>query len=166
MKITDTIGGKRGCSPANKTHGMSGTPIYVCWNSMIGRCTRPNHKDYKDYGARGITICDRWLVFENFYLDMAPIHAPGMTIDRRDNNLGYSPDNCRWVSNKVQQRNKRNNRLFTYKGETLCIGEWAERFGMSRTVLHDRLKAGMSIEQALETPVKKYRPRKTSKLSR
>jgi len=81
---------------------------------MIQRCTNPKCRRYKDYGGRGITVCTRWLKFENFYADMGEC-PPGMTLERKDNNKGYYKANCRWATNKEQGNNKRNNRLLTYK---------------------------------------------------
>lgn len=88
------------------THGMAGTPIYQIWASMIQRCTNSKDKDYKDYGARGITVCKEWLKFEAFFSDMG--HRPeGRSLDRRENDKGYSKDNCRWATAVEQANNRR-----------------------------------------------------------
>ena len=79
---------------------------YVIWNNMIRRCTDPKNKRFKDYGGRGITVCERWLIFANFLADMDE-PPPGLTLDRRDNDKGYSPDNCRWATHSEQRRNQR-----------------------------------------------------------
>ena len=89
-----------------QTHGMSGTAVYRCWSNMLQRCTNPRHPQYKHYGARGISVCDRWSTFENFYADMGNPPA-GTTLDRIDNEAGYSPTNCRWATWSAQQANKR-----------------------------------------------------------
>jgi len=96
-----------------KRHGMYSTPIYQVWQSMKKRCYNSNCKDYKDYGGRGIIVCDRWLnSFENFYEDMGDKPFPKAQLDREKNNEDYTPDNCRWVTNTVNQQNRRNN-VFT-----------------------------------------------------
>lgn len=88
-------------------HGMSGTPTYQVWSNMIQRCLNPEHPRFKDWGGRGITICQRWLTFQCFYDDMGEKPA-GMSIERTSNNEGYSPDNCIWASTKDQLWNRRN----------------------------------------------------------
>jgi len=98
--------------------------IYRVFCSMKQRCFNKNHKDFKNYGQRGIIICDRWLKsFEDFYNDMGPRPNNNYTIERRNNNLNYCPENCYWATRKEQNSNKRNNRLFTYNGKTKGIIE-------------------------------------------
>ena len=90
-----------------KRHGMSHLPIYLNWQTMIQRCENPKHPKYPTYGARGITVCARWKVFENFYTDMGDRPSPAYSIDRKDNDRGYSPDNCRWATKREQLLNTR-----------------------------------------------------------
>lgn len=89
----------------NPSHGMSKTPVYFVWKAMRQRCQNPKARDYRHYGARGIAVCDRWQSFENFYSDMGEPH--GLTLERRDNDRGYSPDNCIWATQSDQVRNRR-----------------------------------------------------------
>jgi hypothetical protein len=88
------------------THGHTGTSIYMTWGDMVNRCTNQTHARWVDYGGRGISVCDRWRKFENFLADMGE-RPSGMTLDRIDNDRGYEPGNCRWVSQSLQNRNRR-----------------------------------------------------------
>lgn len=97
-----------GCAPPpNKTHGRSRTPLYRVWLAMHQRCGNPRDSSFRNYGARGIAVCERWATFENFFADMGE-RPPNTSIDRRDNDKGYSPDNCRWATRTVQNTNRRN----------------------------------------------------------
>ena len=144
------------CRNTNVTHGMAKTPIYNVWRSMIKRCNVPTHKSYGYYGGRGIEVCQRWMVFENFYSDMGDKPA-GMSLDRIDNNGNYEPDNCRWATSKQQTRNKRSNRLLTLDGETKSLVEWSETLGLHPTTINKRIKAGWAIDVALTTSNKRPR---------
>lgn len=108
-----------------KTIGRSATREYRVWNGMRQRCLNKNFRDYHRYGGRGITMCERWLEYENFLADMGS-PPKGHSLDRIDNNAGYSPDNCRWATKLVQQRNRRNTRFLTLNGETKTLAEWCE----------------------------------------
>ena len=121
-----------------RDRGRSST--YNAWTAMMQRCRYPKHKQYADYGGRGINVCDRWLTFENFVADMGE-RPKGLTLDRWPNNDGdYAPGNCRWATRTEQNRNRRDNRMVTWGGETLCLAEWAERLGITRSSLHERLE--------------------------
>lgn len=134
---------------------MSYKKTYKCWWELKARCTDPSHPAYADYGGRGITHCNRWDRFENFLADMG-VCPVGLTLDRIDNNAGYSRENCRWVTMKEQARNRRSNHLLEHKGEVLCISEWAERLGIKKSTIKMRLEAGWSTEKALTHPVRCY----------
>lgn len=135
----------------NRTHGMFGTPEYRSWSAMMSRCTNPSHRAYPRYGGRGIVVCDAWLKFEQFYADMGA-RPDGASLDRIDNDKGYEPSNCRWATRIEQQRNKRNNRLLTHNGQSLPVSEWAEIYGLSQYAIHERLKRGWSVHEALTQP--------------
>lgn len=131
----------------NYRHGKSKTNTYNVYRTMRARCENVRTKAYSQYGGRGITVCERWKSFEAFFGDMGD--ANGMTLDRVDVNGPYSPENCRWTSWKVQQRNRRNNRLLTFDGITMCSAEWADKTGLSQSMINLRLKRGWTIEQTL-----------------
>lgn len=135
---------------ANTKHGMAGSSIYNIWRSMKERCNNPNQKFYSYYGGRGISVCDRWNTFENFYADMGD-RPPGMTIDRINGNLGYSPENCRWATRAEQQANLRVNRRIEYNGLNLTLSQWSRVIGVHRNTITERLNAGWDIEKVLST---------------
>lgn len=110
-------------------HGMTDTPTWKSWKSMHDRCNLASHKSYADYGGRGISICDEWAVFESFFRDMGERPA-STTLGRINNELGYSPDNCRWETIKQQMRNRRSSHFLEIFGERKTITEWGEIFGI------------------------------------
>jgi len=146
-----------GCKMHPKTHGYSRNkmPEYKTWIQMKQRCYNKNSDNYDLYGGRGITVCDRWLnSFETFLADMGHKPSKEYTIDRENVNGHYEPSNCKWATPKEQSRNKRNNVLLTYNGETLCVSEWCERLNINKhTVLSRINKQNWSIEKALSTPI-------------
>lgn len=141
------------------THGLSRTPEYRAWQTMRLRCNEPSNPAYKDYGARGIKVCDRWLDSPaNFLADMGPKPTPTHEIDRRDNNQGYSPENCRWVTRSVNDRNRRSNRMIDYLGEVQALAHWCERFGIARDTAKKRLDAGWTAEETFTIPTRAKAP--------
>lgn len=114
------------------------TPIRRAWINMKTRCDNLNTADYKNYGGRGITYVERWKQFANFLEDMEATHFEGSTLDRADNSKGYSPENCRWVTRKVQNNNKRNNRFFEFDGKSQTLPQWAKELGINRSTLSMR----------------------------
>lgn len=139
--------------PAVHGHARHGyvTPIYRAWQSMRSRCYSLTHPAFADYGGRGITVCDEWVDFQIFMQDMGP-RPSGMTLERVNNALGYSKDNCVWKTQKEQTRNQRSNRVFTVRGITACASALAEHFGVPyhRTLM--RLKRGWDLERAFFEP--------------
>jgi hypothetical protein len=135
----------------NRTHGLSQHPLHGMWKGMNQRCYNRKHKQYHDYGGRGITICARWRGeqgFANFVADMAP-RPPGGLIERKDNDEPYSPANCCWSDRKHQNRNKRNSLMLTHAGKTQCLAAWAEETGINYGTLFYRLKTrGMTPTEA------------------
>lgn len=134
-----------------KTHGMRYTKIYAVHNSMKERCLNPDCKDYKNYGNRSIKVCPEWLGkngFINFYEDMG-ICPEGKSLERKNNNLGYCKENCRWATPKEQANNKRNNHLITFNGKTLNIVQWAKKLNVNPDVIYKRVYRGWSVERAL-----------------
>jgi hypothetical protein len=140
-------------SKSRTVHGMSDHPVYWVWRSMIDRCTLPTHQAWTNYGGRGITVCDRWREFSAFWEDMGPSYVPGLTLDRANNELGYFPGNCRWVTHTIQARNKRGNRFIdTQAFGRITIKEAAERVGLNYTTLLYRIDSGCPTELALALP--------------
>lgn len=136
------------------THGMRYTPTYRAWIAMRRRCFVESDDSFKDYGGRGVTVCDRWVnSFDNFLSDMG-VRPDGKSLDRIYVNGPYSPENCRWSSLVEQARNKRNSRFITYDGETLSMAEWCERLGGGRSVVSGRLLRGWSEARAVSEPIK------------
>ncbi len=143
-------------SCANRSHGLSRTPEFMAWCNMRRRCTEPGAVGYAAYGGRGISVCKRWRdSFEAFLFDMGPRPSPAHSIDRIDVNGNYEPENCRWATRHVQQRNTRANRFIEFGGACLCLKDWAARKGIPRVTLSFRLRRGWSVARALTEPVHK-----------
>ena len=141
--------------PQNKTHGLSKSQLYRMWISMIYRCENPKHNAYKYYGAKGITVCEEWHDFSAFkkWADETKPFKDA-TVDRIDNNKGYSPDNCRWADMSTQANNRSSNLEITYNGETHNLREWSEMLNLDYKRVHNRMnKLGWSFEKAVSTPV-------------
>lgn len=135
------------------THGQSDTNLYHVWASMKGRCKNKNNPAYKNYGGRGITVCEEWLDFSNFYeWSMSNGYGDNLSIDRIDNDGNYEPDNCRWITLQEQQNNKRTNKFIRYKGEVKTPSEWAHLYGVNAKMVCQRVALGWDIERALTEP--------------
>lgn len=135
-------------------HGLYGTKVYGVWNSMMDRCCNPKNHAYAEYGGRGISVTKRWCTFQNFFLDMG--HPPtGLTLERKNNNLGYSKSNCKWATRKEQMNNRRVCVMLRYKRMTKTITGWAEELNISRDLIYTRITAGWDVVRALTTPSRK-----------
>lgn len=141
----------------NYFHGESNNRIYGVWRDMRSRCQVSTHAAYRHYGGRGIRVCERWQDFSLFFEDMGNPPDGKYSIERNDVNGNYEPSNCRWATMNEQARNRRNNRMLTHDGETMCVTDWANRIGMSCNAIRCRLKRGWSVEDALTTPSLKPR---------
>jgi len=128
-------------------------PLYIIWAAMKYRCHSKTSKDFRHYGGRGISVCDRWLnSFPNFLADMGE-RPDGMTLDRKDNGKGYYPDNCRWATQTEQMNNTRCNKFITHNGLTFTESQWSKKLGGSRKLVSGRIKRGWSEERAITEPV-------------
>lgn len=141
--------GRNGCGCFRK-HGMCKTRTYSIWEGVLHRCRNANDPDY---GGRGITVCERWSVFNNFLADMGECPSTKYEIDRIDNNGNYGPENCRWATDKEQHRNKRSNRLIEIDGVTRCLAEWADLSPVTYHTIKCRLRKGWSNRDAVWKPV-------------
>jgi hypothetical protein len=134
----------------NTTHGMYKSSEFISWQKMKERVSNPKSKSYKNYGARGITICDAWVnSFENFYRDLGAKPSPNYSIERIDCNGNYEPSNCRWATYKEQCRNTRRTRYVTFRGETRCLAEWAELLSIPYDKIRHRINRGWDINLIL-----------------
>jgi len=138
-----------GCSgPASKTHGMSGTRVYLIWCNMRNRCTNPKRNNYSDYGGRGITFCERWASFDNFLADMGEPPSDQHSLDRIDSNGNYEPSNCRWATTSEQLNNKRTTRWIEINGRTQSLAQWCREFGLNSGSVRGKLRRGATVEEA------------------
>lgn len=141
----------------NFKHGFKHTRIYNVWAGIKARCYNPNNKSYKDYGGRGIIMCDEWkngfINFKNWAISNG--YNDNLTIDRINVNGDYEPSNCRWATKKEQCNNRTTNKFITYKNEIHTLAEWSEIVGIKYKCLHKRIKYfNWSIEKAFNTPIK------------
>ena len=122
---------------------------YNVWKTMRARCNNPNHKSFARYGGRGISVCRRWNSFVCFIADVGWRPSNKHSLERKNNHGNYEPSNVIWATRTVQGRNKRNNRLVTFDGQTMCLSAWAEKFGISYVTFHARLTRGIPFAEAL-----------------
>ena len=134
-------------------HGLGKNKILSVFQGMLNRCYNKNEKAYKNYGRRGITICKEWLEDRTkfYYWALNNGYKEGLTIERINNEKGYSPDNCMWATYKQQARNTRRNHLINYKGIEQCLTAWCEQLDLSYKLTEDRLRNGWTVERAFNT---------------
>lgn len=152
---TKSCGCRKG--KTSMTHGLNGDEFYPTWWGMMRRCYNPNSHNYSRYGGRGISVCDSWhdpSVFILWAKSTVGKKTRELTLDRINNNLGYSPENCRWVSAKQQANNRRSNSLEELDGEVKTITEWCEIYSISSETVRARQKRGVPLKEALVEPVK------------
>lgn len=130
-------------------------PEYAVWLTMKARCMRRTAAGFASYGARGISVCERWLSYENFISDMGKRPSDAHTLERRDNDLGYGPDNCEWATRAVQANNKRSSRHIEHNGKTLTYSEWSCLSGVPQATIRWRHLHGWSAQDAIFKPTTK-----------
>lgn len=139
---------------ARGADGRTKTKEYAVWRSMRQRCENPAHAAYANYGGRGIKVCKRWAVFDNFIADMGPC-PEGHSIERKKNGRGYSPANCEWLPEGLQNRNTRANVWITIAGERKLISDWAKQLGTQPGTIRLRIdKWGWSVKDACTIPTR------------
>ena len=148
------LAAKRHTTHGDTAHGKD-SPEYLAWSAMKKRCLNPKYSAYPDYGGRGITICERWInSFGAFLSDMGrrPSENERYTIERKDNDGHYCPENCKWATYKEQENNRRNNVMLTLNGESHTLSQWCELTGLRRSTISSRLSIGWSVKKALTEP--------------
>lgn len=150
-------GHTKSCGCINFSHGMCGTRLHRIWSNIKSRCNNPKDKDFKNYGERGIIICKTWSNdFKSFHeWSISNGYKNNLTIDRKDVNGNYEPSNCRWLTIKEQENNRRNNRIIIYNGIALTAAQTADKYGISRNVFYARLRYNWEIEKIINTPIQK-----------
>jgi hypothetical protein len=132
-----------------RTHGLTGTRVYTIWRNMRWRCENPNRTDYADYGGRGIRVCARWKDLSLFVEDMGLPPSDQHTIERRDVNGNYEPENCIWALVEEQQNNKRNNVRLSARGQSMTLAQWSRHLNIPVSRIRSRLRRGWCDEHAL-----------------
>ena len=137
----------------NTTHGLRRTPEYLVWATMVKRCTNPNDRSFSKYGGRGIDIDPRWLDFETFIFDMGRRPSNAHSIERKENSVGYWPNNCMWATRIEQANNCRSNCVVTLNGRSMTVAQWCRELDMNyRTVKARLVQHGWTAERAFSTP--------------
>ena len=154
-------GFSKSCGCNRFTHNKSHLSEYGIWNMMIRRCTVRSDKSFKNYGGRGIKVCDRWRTsFEHFLADMGERPSLRHQIERKNNNGNYEPENCCWIHHSLQARNRRSSSWLTSDGITLTIAEWSEKTNLSAATISGRISRGWPVDKAIKTPAAYRGPNK------
>lgn len=152
-----------GCIKKNQKtrlrHGRTRTPEHTAWSAMIQRCTDANYHWWPHYGGRGIKICRRWMLFENFFADMGVRPTAHHSLDRINNEGNYTARNCRWATIQQQAENRRTNRYLTFEGRRLTVTQWAREIGLSKSAMFLRVSKGWSVQRTINTPPMKRKDR-------
>lgn len=148
------------CRSKLREKALSSTPEYKAWRNLLSRCRNKNDPAFARYGGRGITVCAEWKSFDVFLRSMKHRPSPAHSIDRIDNDAGYSKTNCRWATQQQQNRNRRDTRMLTFEGETKPLCDWADELGFKRMTLLRRKDRGWSDERTLMTPLDEAKSRK------
>jgi len=164
--VTGNVTRSCGCLARTSNGASAQFPEYRIWDTMKRRCTSPSETSFPRYGGRGITVCARWVdSFEAFMVDMGPRPSAEHSIERRDNNGPYAPENCVWATRIEQARNKRNNRVIQVGDQRKCLQEWLNICGISWSTFTKRTRKGWTPEVALTTPLmlSKVHPKRSDK---
>jgi hypothetical protein len=140
------------------THGLRQHKFYSVWKGIISRCYKPKNTNYHNYGGRGINVCSEWRDTPEIFLGWLEQNGyrKGLEVDRIDNNKGYSPENCRWVTAKESSLNRRNNRFLAFQEKIQTVSEWADELGINKTTITHRLDGGHAVEDVLShSPLKR-----------
>jgi len=138
-----------------RTHGKRSSKVYTAWCNMKARCMNTFHKQYKDYGGRGIMFQDSWKVFESFYLDVGDPPTMKHTLDRIDNSGNYTKDNVRWALRYTQARNSRQNIWVAINGTIKCLYDWCDEYNISAGSVYKRMSKGIDVVTAITKPKKR-----------
>ena len=134
------------------THNMSYSRLYRIHNLMKNRCSNPKHTHYKNYGGRGIKVCDEWMKFETFMeWALSNGYKDNLELDRIDNDKNYEPNNCQWITHKENNNKRGNNRIIELNGQAKTLSEWAEIYNISSNTIWSRLERGWETERAITT---------------
>lgn len=142
-------------SASSTTHGQTGTLLYQRWRAMISRSEYPSHREFANYGGRGIKVSPEWHEFSAFARDMGPGFDPDLELDRIDVDGDYAPENCRWATRVEQQNNRRNNHRILWRGTTRTVKQWADLLGLKPNTLLYRLRRGWDLDRAMTFRVPK-----------